>query len=151
MHHRCGMGAEELQRFGIRQRQCSRQPAEGELVRLQNVHTAMRHDVIVLSEHGEPMVDINTLVLPGSDIEVVDAFQINDRGEIAGGGILPNGDFHAVLLVPASAADIAAAAAAPNPLTPRPGLVGQPRPARNTPVRSAAPWLHDLTRSRRLP
>lgn len=61
------------------------------------------------SEDGQPMVDINTLVLPGSDIEVVDVSYINDRGEIAGGGILPNGDFHAVLLIPASAEEIAAA------------------------------------------
>jgi probable HAF family extracellular repeat protein len=65
------------------------------------------------SEHGEPIVDVNTLVLPGSDIEVTDAFDINDRGEIAGGGVLPNGDFHAVVLVPASAAEIAAASALP--------------------------------------
>ena len=63
------------------------------------------------SEHGQPMVDINTLVLPGSDIEVVDAFYINDAGVVAGGGILPNGDFHDVLLVPASPAEIAAASA----------------------------------------
>ena len=63
------------------------------------------------SENGGPMVDINTLVLPGSDIEVVDAFTINDRGEIAGTGILPNGDEHAVVLVPASDAEIAAAGA----------------------------------------
>lgn len=60
------------------------------------------------SEHGQPMVDINTLVLPSSDIEVVDALFINDRGEVAGNGLLPNGDVHAVLLVPASAEDIAA-------------------------------------------
>ena len=65
------------------------------------------------SEHGEPMVDINTLVLPGSDIEVIDAFTINERGEIAGTGLLPNGDVHAVVLVPASAAEIAAATALP--------------------------------------
>jgi probable HAF family extracellular repeat protein len=62
------------------------------------------------SEHGQPMVDINTLVLPTSlDIEVVDAIYINDRGEVAGFGILPNGDVHAVLLVPACAEEIAAA------------------------------------------
>jgi len=63
------------------------------------------------SEGGQQMVDINILVLPGSDIEVVDAFDINDRGEIAGGGILPNGDYHAVLLIPASHEEIAAATA----------------------------------------
>jgi probable HAF family extracellular repeat protein len=61
------------------------------------------------SENGQPMVDINTLVLPGSDIEVVDAYDINDRGEIAGLGQLPNGDQHAVLLIPATPEEIAAA------------------------------------------
>jgi probable HAF family extracellular repeat protein len=103
------------------------------------------------SEHGGPMVDVNTLVLPGSDIEVVDAFQINDRGEIAGGGLLPNGDIHAVLLVPASPAEIAAAAAAPNHVAPRPAAAGRPRPATSTGAWSATPWLRGLTRSRRLP
>jgi probable HAF family extracellular repeat protein len=69
------------------------------------------------SAGGQPMVDLNTLVLPGSNssnITVVDAFQINDRGEIAGGGVLPNGDFHAVVLVPASQAEIAAANSQPS-------------------------------------
>ena len=28
------------------------------------------------------MVDINTLVLPGSDIEIVDAYDINDREKL---------------------------------------------------------------------
>ena len=65
------------------------------------------------SEHGQPMVDINTLVLPGSDLVVVDTWNINDRGEVAAIGALPNGDVHAVLLVPASAAEIAAANANP--------------------------------------
>ena len=63
------------------------------------------------------MVDINTLVLPGSNpsnITVVDAYQINERGEIAGGGVLPNGDFHAVVLVPASQAEVAAANTLPS-------------------------------------
>lgn len=61
------------------------------------------------SEDGQPMVDINSLVLPGSDLEVVDLFDINDRGEIAGAAVLPNGDTHAVLLIPACAEEIAAA------------------------------------------
>jgi probable HAF family extracellular repeat protein len=60
-------------------------------------------------QEGLPMVDINSLVLPGSDLEVVDANDINDRGEIAGVGLLPNGDQHAVLLIPAHAEEIAAA------------------------------------------
>jgi probable HAF family extracellular repeat protein len=52
------------------------------------------------SDHGEPMVDVNSLIIPASHLEVVDAFDINDRGEIAGAGLLPNGDVHAVLLIP---------------------------------------------------
>jgi probable HAF family extracellular repeat protein len=60
------------------------------------------------SDHGAAMVDLNTLVLNGSGFEVVDAFDINERGEIAGAAVLTNGDEHAVLLVPASAEEIAA-------------------------------------------
>ena len=52
------------------------------------------------SEDGEPMVDVNTLIVPGSGLNVVDAFDINERGEIAAHGNLSNGDSHAVLLIP---------------------------------------------------
>ncbi len=61
------------------------------------------------SQDGQQMLDINTLVLPGSDLHIVDLFSINERGEIAGGAVLPNGDEHAIVLVPASAEEIAAA------------------------------------------
>lgn len=53
-----------------------------------------------LWENGGPIVDLNTLVPPGSGVTVLNAFDINDRGEIAGDGVLPNGDEHAVLLIP---------------------------------------------------
>jgi hypothetical protein len=49
------------------------------------------------------MVDINTLVLPGADIEVIDAYDINDRGEIAGRGVRRDGVERAVLLIPCDA------------------------------------------------
>jgi probable HAF family extracellular repeat protein len=52
------------------------------------------------SEDGEPIVDVNTLIVPASDLNVVDAFNINERGEIAAHGNLSNGDSHAVLLIP---------------------------------------------------
>jgi hypothetical protein len=71
------------------------------------------------------MADINTLVLPGSKIEVVDAFYVNERGEITGGGVLPNGDFHAVVLVPASGAEIEAAQALMPTSQPRVTLVSR--------------------------
>jgi probable HAF family extracellular repeat protein len=106
------------------------------------------------SEQGQPMVDINTLVLPGSDIEVVDALYINDAGVVAGGGILPSGDFHTVLLVPASPAEIAAAAATATQNRPAPRNQAVPWPrtaAQSNPAWPRVPWLRDLSRRHRLP
>jgi uncharacterized membrane protein len=53
-----------------------------------------------LWEDGGPMVDLNTLVPPNSGIQLQEALQINNRGEIAGNGVDANGDNHAVLLIP---------------------------------------------------
>ena len=56
-------------------------------------------DHAFLAENGA-IVDVNTLVVGGPGFTVVNAYDINDRGEIAGWGPLPNGDERAVLLVP---------------------------------------------------
>jgi probable HAF family extracellular repeat protein len=53
-----------------------------------------------LWEDGGPMVDLNTLVPPNSSIQLHEALQINNRGEIAGNGVDANGNNHAVLLIP---------------------------------------------------
>jgi probable HAF family extracellular repeat protein len=53
-----------------------------------------------LWEHGGPIVDLNKLILPGSGLTVLGGSIINDRGELAAGGRLPNGDVHAILLIP---------------------------------------------------
>jgi probable HAF family extracellular repeat protein len=53
-----------------------------------------------LWENGGPMVDLNTLVPSGSGLSLNGAVDINSRGEIAGSGLLANGDVHAVLLIP---------------------------------------------------
>jgi len=53
-----------------------------------------------LSEDGGPIVDLNTLVPPNSGVLLVEAVQINDRGEIAIGTFDASGNNHAVLLVP---------------------------------------------------
>jgi len=45
-------------------------------------------------------VDLNTLTLPSSGVQLLFALFIDDNGEIAGYGLLPNGDLHAVLLIP---------------------------------------------------
>ena len=44
------------------------------------------------------MVNLNAYI--GSDFAFVEPFNVNDRGEIAGNGVFPNGDVHVVLLVP---------------------------------------------------
>lgn len=46
------------------------------------------------------MTDLNAFVPPGSSLTLSFAGFINDRGEIAGVGVLPDGNGHAVLLVP---------------------------------------------------
>jgi probable HAF family extracellular repeat protein len=53
-----------------------------------------------LSLQGGPLIDLNDFVPPGSDLAITDGETINDRGEIAGSGMLPNGDFHAIVLIP---------------------------------------------------
>ncbi len=53
-----------------------------------------------LWENGGPAIDLNTLVVQGSGLALVGPSSINDRGEIAGAGVLPNGDTHAFLLIP---------------------------------------------------
>jgi probable HAF family extracellular repeat protein len=38
-------------------------------------------------EKGGPMIDLNSLISAGASLELTDAFEINERGEIAGMGI----------------------------------------------------------------
>ena len=57
-------------------------------------------DHAALSENGGPLVDLQTLVLPGSGVTLTNAVFINDQGEIAARGVLSNGDQRAVVLIP---------------------------------------------------
>ena len=52
-----------------------------------------------LWENGS-IIDLNTLVPPGTDMHVQTAAAINDRGEIVATGVLTNGDEHTVVLIP---------------------------------------------------
>lgn len=60
----------------------------------------------VLWENGEPGVDLNSLIPPGTNLQLTVADWINDRGEIVGLGhdpTCPNGDRcdgHAYVLIP---------------------------------------------------
>jgi probable HAF family extracellular repeat protein len=51
-------------------------------------------------EAGKPMADLNTLIVPPPALHLDEAWNINDRGEIFGSGLLPDGSPRAVLLVP---------------------------------------------------
>jgi probable HAF family extracellular repeat protein len=53
-----------------------------------------------LWENGGPMVDLSTLIPPSSVLQLLAPFAINKRAEIAGTGVLPNGNAHAFLLIP---------------------------------------------------
>ncbi len=52
-----------------------------------------------LWEHGE-IIDLNKFVPTSSGLTLTEADFINDQGEIAATGTLPNGDFHALVLIP---------------------------------------------------
>lgn len=93
-----------------------------------------------LWEKGGPMIDLTHLVAPDpSGLILAEAVQINDRGEIAGLGFLPNGDQHAVLLIPCGEgnhafqdhAEGAAAATSTIPVPFSRGPKTLPRPAHN--------------------
>jgi probable HAF family extracellular repeat protein len=58
-----------------------------------------------LWEDGGPMVDLNSLILPNSGVQLTLALYINDSGEIAAHGTLSNGDQHAFLLIPCGSGD----------------------------------------------
>jgi probable HAF family extracellular repeat protein len=72
--------------------------SKGQIVGLSSDCGAVDH--AFLWQNGGPIVDLSLLVLPGSDVTLFDAVTINDRGEIGGLGTLPDGDSHAVLLIP---------------------------------------------------
>lgn len=65
-----------------------------------------------LWERGEPMLDLNTLVAPGANLDLTYAVAINDRGEIAGFGVPPDcapQDYelcgHAYVLIPCASGE----------------------------------------------
>ena len=100
-----------------------------------------------LWENGGPIVDLNTLIPPGSGVQLTNAFNINDGGEIlakaAPLGFTPNDDAdlgHLVLLIPCDAA--------------HPGIVGcdyNLADAATLAARSSASTLNSSTTTARHP
>ena len=58
-----------------------------------------------LWQDGGPMIDLNTLIPGNSALYLTVPETINERGEIAGIGLDPNGNQHAFLLVPCQGSD----------------------------------------------
>jgi probable HAF family extracellular repeat protein len=54
------------------------------------------------------MIDLNNFVPPSSMLTFGEALYINDSGAIAGHATLPNGEFHAVVLLPSNDSTVAA-------------------------------------------
>lgn len=80
-----------------------------------------------LWQNGGPMVDLNTLIPENSGLHLMIATNINDFGEIAGSGMLANGDIHAFLLIPcAGGADCQPAVGSIPALTASPAQQGVP-------------------------
>jgi probable HAF family extracellular repeat protein len=107
-----------------------------------------------LSEDGGPMVDLNTLVPPGSALRLTLPLTINDRGEIAGVGVLPNGDAHAFLLIPCQEGDGGCGDAAEGTTTTQsnPGSVTQERTTATPPNPAMlGRGMLDRLRTRRFP
>jgi probable HAF family extracellular repeat protein len=101
-----------------------------------------------LWEQGGPMVDLNRLVAPGSALQLTIAYDINDRGEIAGEGILANGDTHAFLLTPCGDGDAACGdSAVTNQSGPAPGA----QPGTAAAPALTGPGMLDRLRARGLP
>jgi probable HAF family extracellular repeat protein len=105
------------------------------------------------------LTDLNTLIPPNSPLFLLEALGINDRGQIAGYGLLSNGEIHAYLLNPCETeagescvdSDEAATAAAPRssaPIINRPATSAQSRVA---PRENAAAWRAQMLRRYRVP
>jgi hypothetical protein len=53
-----------------------------------------------LGKGRPPPVELTSLIPADANVHITDALNINDAGEIAAIATLPDGDYHAVLLVP---------------------------------------------------
>jgi probable HAF family extracellular repeat protein len=106
-----------------------------------------------LWNRGGPMIDLNTIVPLGSDLTLIDATMINERGEIAAQAMLPNGDQRAILLIPCGEGtegceDAAEGRVAATQLTPAPLT---PNRARLMPNGNASAWRTRLARRYHIP
>jgi hypothetical protein len=109
-----------------------------------------------LWEHGGPMIDLNGFVPPTSSLTLTEATFIDDRGEIAVQAVLPNGDTHAVLLIPCGEGEEGCSdsveGSAASQANPEPAIQIPFTPAPANPALSDGPGrMLDRLRARRFP
>jgi probable HAF family extracellular repeat protein len=116
-----------------------------------------------LWEEGGPMVDLNDLIPAGSSLELVEALDINERGEIMGVGVpgrcYPDFCGHTYLLVPCARTDIQGcedngegtnAAVQSNPVPAINSSTTSPQ-RRPTPKERMAAWRAQMAQGYRIP
>jgi probable HAF family extracellular repeat protein len=113
-----------------------------------------------LWEGGGPMVDLNSLIPPGSSLELTFAYAINDRGEIVGIGVPPGcapKDVgicgHAYVLIPCGEGEDCENSAAGTATTQSNPAPAAQRPTTATPANPALSGrgVLDRLRARRFP
>jgi probable HAF family extracellular repeat protein len=94
----------------------------------------------LLWDRGE-LINLNAFVPAGSGVQLTAALGINNRGELAAQGVLPNGDLHAFLLTPCDDEPVEAADCSDGH-DDRAGIAvpRSPRPTVNT----RGLWLHKM-------
>jgi probable HAF family extracellular repeat protein len=105
-----------------------------------------------LWENGGPMVDLNTLIPPGSGVVLNEGAFINEKGEIVASGTLENGEGRSFLLIPKDRDDDDdaddATVATQDDLTPATASATHSTHARLTPERLAELRARFLNRHR---
>jgi probable HAF family extracellular repeat protein len=93
-----------------------------------------------LWENGH-MIDLNVFVPPGSNLTLGDVEQINDRGEMFGGALLPNGDARAFVLIPCGEGEEGCVDA---PVGPAADRQNNPAPVAKSPTTQRRPAPSDI-------
>ena len=131
--------------------------AKGQVVGRSRVNETTIH--AFLWQNGGPMADLNTLIDPNAGLELIEAENVNDQGEIAGRGIPVGCDDvdacgHVFLLIPCNPSGSQDCAAVSTTITSvgfELNVVSALKQPRLTPAQSLAAWRAQLARQYRGP
>ncbi len=130
--------------------------SKGQIVGASQINDLTVH--AFLWENGGPMIDLNTLIAPNSNLQLTRALAINDRGQIAGNGVPPGcGDEavcgHAYVLIPCGEGDEDCQGENPTGVSESSPAPATQRPTTATPANPALSGrgMLDRLRARRFP